>query len=821
MTQELWHTSAPRGLKPGTRGFCTVVSTQGMPLNLAERLELLSGYRHLEAPRPDGSDANPVAWNHVRLVTGGRHFHVLSRIASAGLDYSGRSNKFAHHVVLEPHELPAAGPAWLVAQPGFMETCWDGQLNLLARGRSVPPGDVYPSPCRAWQEVAGDAGWAGRLAETIVESAGKGPRTVYLIVPRGLDVLALFGEAVALLPAKHRWEATFSTFYLPLPGDVDCRWRAVYEDTPEAQTARRQHGAWCLDLTRPLPVLEETQAVVAARQGKPLMVEPVPPTPAASAGRSFESPTRAARQFSNAPEEPPALVSPPVVVPPPLAARRAEVLAEEGLGRARRRPRSLTAALLGLALGLFLGAGAVVLWGLTDPGAIAWLGGPSAGPERQEGQPAQTAERREPPSPNKPASGSSPASPRDTAPPRNTNEPSQAQPSPASQRLQPALASETASAAAQAKGQSPASNGAPHPVADADYSRNPAPSKPPSKPPTSPSSKPQVSPEDKAQWCQVVAKPVAPAASDVQGGGQRSSVLFKLPDGQSIESIELKAIPGYEARLRTTPEESKENVWKILRHGGSALAADVPLGEFRLNDSELVCRASQELPDRLRGHIAVIHLKKGPSTSPPIALQFFPPAKGDGPVRLTPGSDKTFDVPIDVSSNLPRPRLDIDTLELGVKPEKDFRVERVEEADPKSAPETNVERVSRYLVRIGRVPPSHGDSTAAQQLPPSPKLALLWETDLGNLKIAFEPASNSGNPAPPNPPSAVSELIVKKARVFLEVEGYRVALVEISQADSNAIEESAPANPEAKRERRKEDKPGHSPKRGASKGRKS
>ena len=50
MTQELFYTSAPRGLKPGSRGFCTVMSTAGMAKNLADRLEALSGYRHVYPP---------------------------------------------------------------------------------------------------------------------------------------------------------------------------------------------------------------------------------------------------------------------------------------------------------------------------------------------------------------------------------------------------------------------------------------------------------------------------------------------------------------------------------------------------------------------------------------------------------------------------------------------------------------------------------------------------------------------------------------------------------------------------------------------------
>jgi hypothetical protein len=41
MSQELHYTSVPRGLKPGTRGFCTVAVTPQMPGPLVERLENL------------------------------------------------------------------------------------------------------------------------------------------------------------------------------------------------------------------------------------------------------------------------------------------------------------------------------------------------------------------------------------------------------------------------------------------------------------------------------------------------------------------------------------------------------------------------------------------------------------------------------------------------------------------------------------------------------------------------------------------------------------------------------------------------------------
>jgi hypothetical protein len=47
MSHELHYMSAPRGLKPGGRGCCAVLSTQGMPTRLAIAVEALSGYRPL------------------------------------------------------------------------------------------------------------------------------------------------------------------------------------------------------------------------------------------------------------------------------------------------------------------------------------------------------------------------------------------------------------------------------------------------------------------------------------------------------------------------------------------------------------------------------------------------------------------------------------------------------------------------------------------------------------------------------------------------------------------------------------------------------
>jgi hypothetical protein len=147
MSLELLYTSAPKGLKKGSAGFCTVLSTVGMPVNLATRLESLSGYTHVYPPSHPEAASNPVCFSHLRLTIGGRGQSILSRVSDYGIDYSNRTNKLAHHVVLEPAECPPAGPAW-VLQSGVMRAAWDGQCLTPATGPVPRLGDQPAGVCQ-------------------------------------------------------------------------------------------------------------------------------------------------------------------------------------------------------------------------------------------------------------------------------------------------------------------------------------------------------------------------------------------------------------------------------------------------------------------------------------------------------------------------------------------------------------------------------------------------------------------------------------------------------------------------------------------------
>ncbi len=341
MSQELHYTSAARGLRPGSRGFATVAATADLPEAISERLEGLSAYQAVYPPGDPSEALNPIAYVHVRLAVGGQVQDVLSRIGPAGLDYSGRPNKYAHHVIVEPEERPEGGPAWLLSQPGFLRDAWQGDPRTLAQGPKVPRGDRPPGIAEQWGILTGDAGWAGVLAESFLADPR---RPVFIVFRPGMALLPLFVEAIALLPASRRWDVEFSTYLTTLPPGVSCTWRGVLEGSAGAKGARRLPNALIIDLGRLLGRATGGALVHFARTGERLDIPDAAPT--SSRGRRV-------------PGRPPAITAGPPSrsrAParderdwlPDLAARLGEDESLLGVEShsSRRRPRAFRYALL-------------------------------------------------------------------------------------------------------------------------------------------------------------------------------------------------------------------------------------------------------------------------------------------------------------------------------------------------------------------------------------------------------------------------------------------------------------------------------------------
>jgi hypothetical protein len=265
MSHELLYTSVPKGLRPGAKGFCVVAMTAGMASTMSERLESLSGYRPAFPAGGAQANLNPVNFAHWQLTAGGNAVDVLSRVAFAGLDYSRRSNKFAHHIVVGPGEQGPAGPAWVMRQAGVMESQWSGEPRMIPLGRAVPRGLPPPGPCAAWRALTGDAGWAGVLAGAFVADD---ERPAYLVFAPGMDLLPLIDEAIGLLPAPLRWQVTFSTYFTDLPAGLKCAWRCCLAGNDRPSDARRfVNAGLVIDLTRSPGTAPDGPLVRAARTG--------------------------------------------------------------------------------------------------------------------------------------------------------------------------------------------------------------------------------------------------------------------------------------------------------------------------------------------------------------------------------------------------------------------------------------------------------------------------------------------------------------------------------------------------------------------------
>ena len=268
MIHELVFTSVPEGLRPGSQGFCTVAHSLGIPSNLAMRLETFSAYRHLFQPPSPSAARNPVMCMHLTLNLSGKRYHVLSRVADAGLDYTQRTNKIGHHFLFEDDDCPETGPAALFFVPSLFLDAWKRRPGILPTRATFPSVDLPPLS-GAWERLGFDRNWATAVAETVLTG-----QPVSVLFEPGTNVLPLFAEAMARLPVDQRWRATFSSYYNKLPPGVVCQWKGIALGSPEA--AETGAGdALVLDLSRPLGKPPARNIAAPPRKATAL---PPPPT---------------------------------------------------------------------------------------------------------------------------------------------------------------------------------------------------------------------------------------------------------------------------------------------------------------------------------------------------------------------------------------------------------------------------------------------------------------------------------------------------------------------------------------------------------------
>jgi hypothetical protein len=201
MAQQLIFSSAPRGYHPGASGYCTVAQSEHMRPGLIQLLEQASVYAHrTTAPHPE-------IYSYRTVVLTGTAYRIISRILAAGLDFTGRTNFIAHHLVFESDEsLGSNSPAEILLFWEGWKDRWEGEPATLPPIEAIQVGRLEP-PAKNWEDLVGDS---AKAASPYAFSRG-----CWWISERYQEkqILTLMGESLRLNESEPElWSRSFTTY---------------------------------------------------------------------------------------------------------------------------------------------------------------------------------------------------------------------------------------------------------------------------------------------------------------------------------------------------------------------------------------------------------------------------------------------------------------------------------------------------------------------------------------------------------------------------------------------------------------------------------
>ncbi len=301
MIQELIYTSAVKGVRPGSSGYCTVAHTRGMNPAMIRMLESLSAYSGNNNGSLRTADAPTAIISHWRVITGHETVSILSSVTAVEGEHTGRDNKLAHHFVFSAGDRPMCGPA-KIAEQSIFENQWRKAPTLLEPRHSSAMDNLASDTDSDnyggnWEQLTGDAGWAGYPVHCFNQND---KRPLYLVYETGMNILPLIRESLNLIPPAKRWLVSFSTWFVSSPAGVSCLWRGCPAAAWQPQERNSSFNtALILDLTKPLGEPPPCREVQAARGEAP-----PPPTPAANRKTSLQSKAGDTVKVQNTTEKP-------------------------------------------------------------------------------------------------------------------------------------------------------------------------------------------------------------------------------------------------------------------------------------------------------------------------------------------------------------------------------------------------------------------------------------------------------------------------------------------------------------------------------------
>ena len=240
------------------------------------QLEKYSYYQHLSL---SGGQERPIYSSRVLDIRGSR-YHVLSRIQDAGLDFTGRTNFLAHHLVFTPEEirqLPSP-PVILRRWSGWVNT-WNQEAQSLESedwSGLVEIAGVVSVPAMTWQQVTGDAVNGYGLLES---RAGIALRVDNLTEDK---ILGMFAESLELLELRDPrrdfratgWQYTFTTSMQDQDNPADFRWRCLHSDNPASNRFSGPDSSQLSDVRATRVTSEEKIFAQAGRQPPQFIIQP-------------------------------------------------------------------------------------------------------------------------------------------------------------------------------------------------------------------------------------------------------------------------------------------------------------------------------------------------------------------------------------------------------------------------------------------------------------------------------------------------------------------------------------------------------------------
>jgi hypothetical protein len=179
---------------------------------------------------------------------------VLSRIQDAGLDFTGRTNFVAHHLVFTPEEIRE------FPSPAAILRDWSGWAKSWSQEPQIFDTEDWSSlkelhqirllPAARWQRLTGDSANGYGLLDC---------RSGIVLRVDGVsaeDVLGLMAESLELLELRDpcldfratTWQYTFTTSIQEQDNPADFRWRCFHSDNPAAARFTGQDCRALLDI---------------------------------------------------------------------------------------------------------------------------------------------------------------------------------------------------------------------------------------------------------------------------------------------------------------------------------------------------------------------------------------------------------------------------------------------------------------------------------------------------------------------------------------------------------------------------------------------